>query len=83
MRLVLSLFGAAVLLLAALTLTGCAATNVTELVNALAKDNASACVSLNAGLYGDLAACRTNTPGAAIIEAAGGSVKIQHQGAGR
>ena len=64
---------------AALLLTGCA--SASDLVKALAKDNASACVSLKAVLYGDLTACRTNTPGSAVIEAGQGKVRIQHQGA--
>lgn len=79
MRLVTTLFGAAAVLLAAITLTGC--TSASKLVRELAKDNASACVAATATLYGSVAACRTNTPGAAVIEAAGGGVKIQHQGA--
>lgn len=62
-------------------LTGCA--SLPSLVKALAKDNASACVSVHNALYGDLTACRTNTPGSAVIEAAGGAVRIQHQGTAR
>ncbi len=68
-----------IIALCALLLTGC--TTAASLVRALAKDNASACVSVKALLYGEATACRTNTPGAAFIEAGAGVVKIQHRGA--
>lgn len=68
-------------LLAALALAGC--TSATDLVKALAKDNATACVSLDASLYGGGIFCRTNTPGGALIKATKGSVEIQHMGVGK
>lgn len=68
------------LVLAALVCTGCVSADAKALINALAKDNASACVAVHATLYGDLTACRTNTQGRAIIRAGSGAVEIQHQG---
>lgn len=64
----------------ALVLTGCA--SLPETVDALAKDNASVCISVKAMLYGHVTACRTNTDGAAAIAAdAEGNIRIQHSGA--
>ena len=64
---------------AALLLTGCA--TMPDTIAALAKDNASVCVSVKAMLYGHLVICRSNTDGAADIQAdADGSVRVQHRG---
>ena len=65
-----------------LALTGCA--TLPDLAKALAKDNASVCVSIKNMLYGTLTACRTNASGIAVIGAKGdGSITIQHSGGPR
>jgi PBP1b-binding outer membrane lipoprotein LpoB len=69
----------ALMLLAALLLTGCASTS--SIIKELAKDNASACVHLDAFVYGKATFCRTNTQGAAIIGVVDGNMQIQHSGA--
>jgi len=61
----------------AVLLTGCASADI---IKALAKDNASACIVLDASLYGGGIYCRTNTPGEAVIKASKGGVEIQHRG---
>lgn len=68
-------------LVVGLLVSGCA-TSAQQLVRELGKDNASACAVVTNPVYGSAAACRTNTPGVAVIEASGGSVKIQHNGGG-
>lgn len=78
MRLVTTLAVTALVLLVAITLTGCV--SVPDLVRQLAKDDASACIAVHAGLYGDLVACRTNAPNAALIRASSGGMEIQHRG---
>lgn len=60
-------------------LTGCA--TLPDIVSALAKDQASVCVSVKAMLYGHVTICRTNTNGAAALAAdANGGIRLQHSG---
>lgn len=62
-----------------LLLTGCASTS--DIIRELAKDNASACVHLDAFVYGKATFCRTNTAGQAVIGVLDGDMQIKHSGA--
>lgn len=65
-----------IILIAALSLTGCASQ-----LRELSKDGASVCARVKAVLYGEAAICRTNTPGEAVIGVdKDGSVSVKHRG---
>lgn len=74
----------AALLLMVLLLSGCGlAVNpsaVREMVDALAKDHASACITAHATLYGTLTICRSNAVGARILYSPGSGLVIEHVG---
>lgn len=69
-----------IVLLAAVSLTGCAVP--ASMLKELAKDNASACLHVKAVLYGTATLCRTNTAGAAVLGVKDGNVEIRHAGPG-
>ena len=65
-----------------LFLSGCGALlsepTIKDMVGALAKDPASACLRINAMLYGEILACRTNEPGSMILVKQNGDLEIFH-----
>ncbi len=66
-----------------LLLTGCAnlvlGTDAAALVEQLARDRASGCVTVRAMIYGEAKICRTNHPDAAVLVSPDGSIAIQHR----
>jgi hypothetical protein len=75
---------AALVVMLALALSGCGLvvnpSALREMVDALAKDRASACVTAHATLYGTLTICRSNAVGARIMYS-DGQLSIEHVGA--
>lgn len=65
-------------LVVGLLVSGCA--SVPDVMKALAKDNASVCVVVDANLYGKALICRTNTDGQAILRATSDALEIHHRG---
>lgn len=72
----------ALILAAALALTGCAqlvlGEPASETLKALATDRASTCLTARAVMYGSLTICRSNAD-AAIMQTDGATIGIQHQ----
>ncbi len=70
------------LLLLLIFLVGCVPIitedTISGMVTALAKDPASACLRIDAMLYGEILACRTNEPGSKIIVKPDGTLEIWH-----
>lgn len=71
--------------IASLALGGCGlAVNpsaMRDMVDALAKDRASACVTAHAMLYGTLTVCRSNAAQARILYSPGQGLVLEHVGA--
>ena len=76
----------ACVLLASLALGGCGLvvnpSALRDVVEALAKDRASACVTAHATLYGTLTICRSNAAQARIMYSPDKGLSIEHAGAG-
>ena len=70
-----------VMIALALLLTGCV--SASDLVKALAKDNASACVAVKATLYGHVFVGRANAAGNARVVVSPEGCSIEHVGAGK
>lgn len=68
-------------LVVGLLVSGCA--SLPDTVKALAKDNASVCIVIDAALYGKVLICRSNTDGAAMLRATTDALEIQHRGTAR
>ncbi len=70
------------LLLLLIFLAGCipmlTEDTISGMVTALAKDPASACLRIDAMLYGEILACRTNKPGTIILVKPDGELSILH-----
>lgn len=63
------------IILAALVLTGCSSTNITEIVKAIGQDQANICVAVSS-VYGGGVVGRVNTPGAKV-NMSGGQCSIE------
>lgn len=72
------------LILASLALGGCGLvvnpSALRDMVDALAKDRASACVTAHATLYGTLTICRSNAAKARIMYSPGTGLVLEHVG---